>query len=1203
MNSPASILVVDDEQRWVDTLARVLMAAGHRVQAVRSGEEALAAIEAALPDILLLDVRMPGMGGFEVMRRLGLQKKMHGVPILLLSGFAEVEERMEGLKLGAVDSITKPFHAGELLARVRMQVELARLRARHARHEAEMNAVNSKLQEEIARRRRIEEALESRLLALTLPGEPPAGLALSDLFAIEDIQRLQDKFADATGVASIITAPDGTPITAPSKFSRFCMAIRGTDLGRTNCHLSDAVLGVPCDSGPTIQPCLSGGLWDAGASIMVGGEHIANWLIGQVRNEAQGEEEMLKYAEKIGMDQKDFLALLAEVPVMSVERFTKTAELLFVFANELSTRAFQNVQQARFLSGLRESEASLRRREEDYRLLFEGMLEGFALHEILCDDSGKPVDYRFLSVNPAFERITGFRGAEIVGRTVREVVPEIEADWIERYGRVALTGEPIHFEKHSAALKKDFQITAYRPKDGQFAVLLEDITERKIAEARVIRLNQLHTALSLCNQAIVHSASAEELLPKICRDVVESGGMALAWIGFVDEAGLTPRVLYGRGRECLEGVTFPLDPREALARGPAATSIRENRPVWCRDFAKDPTTALWHEHGVRHGWNSAAALPLHQRGKAVGAFLVYSDKTNVLDEEVCSLLEKMADNISFALDGYASESERRRAEEALRESEERLRLVLQHISSIAVQRFDRKGIVHYWNEASEVLYGYTAEEAIGKSLVDLLFPPEAQASIRETLNAMYETRQPIPPGELVLRRKDGEALTVFCNHVIVNRPGHEPEIFCFDIDLTERKRAEKSLVELNRYLAEATARAEELAVKAEAAARAKSEFLALMSHELRTPLNGVLGFAELLSSTSLDEEQQDFIRTILDSGNHLLGVVNDILDFSSIEKGRMPIESERIRIPALLEAASSPIRKMALDKGIALHCVKAADVPNEIFGDERRIRQILLNLLGNAIKFTVEGSVVLGVTRSLKEGLTVLEFSVEDTGPGIPPETLAHLFVPFTQADSTASRPFAGTGLGLAISRRLAEAMGGTLNVVSLPGQGSTFTFCLPLDEGSPAPENVSPKMSDETPPGNPYDETPASGEAAPTGFQTVLVVEDDTSNRILMGKMLDYLGYRVEFASNGREALDGYDPSRISAILMDMQMPVLDGLEATRKIRQLKSGGRVPIIALTANVMPGDRERCLEAGMDDYLSKPVKLKDLSESLSRFLRV
>ena len=385
----------------------------------------------------------------------------------------------------------------------------------------------------------------------------------------------------------------------------------------------------------------------------------------------------------------------------------------------------------------------------------------------------------------------------------------------------------------------------------------------------------------------------------------------------------------------------------------------------------------------------------------------------------------------------------------------------------------------------------------------------------------------------------------------------------------------------------------EAVVRAEAAANAKAEFLSVMSHELRTPLHGVLGFAEILAATELDEKQVKYVGTIRQSGDHLLAVVNDILDYSSLEKGQLILSAEPFSVAGLMESCGRTIRKSATDKGLACCYEVAGNVPEQIVGDERRIRQILLNLLGNAVKFTPSGSVSLRVAAVSVEDRLALDFLVEDTGIGISPEALDALFKPFKQVDSTISRQFGGTGLGLVIANRLAEAMDGSISVGSTPKKGSAFTFRLPMETvPSPQTESVFP------PPGS---DQPSGGKPSPVAGALVLLVEDNATCSKLTGAMLEHLGYRVEYAINGFEALHAFQKGKFAAVLMDMQMPVMDGLVATQKIREIEAalGGRVPIIALTANVMPGDPERCLAAGMDDYLSKPFKTSELTAMLAQ----
>ena len=488
------------------------------------------------------------------------------------------------------------------------------------------------------------------------------------------------------------------------------------------------------------------------------------------------------------------------------------------------------------------------------------------------------------------------------------------------------------------------------------------------------------------------------------------------------------------------------------------------------------------------------------------------------------------------------------------------------------------------------ILGYAREELVLKTWAEMTHPDDLAADVEQfdrLLSGQIEQYRL----EKRFIRKDGALVwTTISVGCVRKADGTVDHVVCAMDDITERKRADEALQELNGHLITAITRAEALAVKAEASTRAKSEFLATMSHELRTPLNGVLGFAELLTYTPLNEKQTTYAQKIAESGNHLLAVVDDILDFSSIEKGTLRLNKASVAVAEFAERACLPIRKTAADKKLEFHCEVAADVPEQISGDARRICQILINLLGNAVKFTKQGLVALHVRTTSSLGRPTIEFSVEDTGIGIASEVLCLLFAPFTQADSTVSRPFQGSGLGLAISKRLAEAMDGTITVISNPGIGSTFTFHLPLDE-APTDFSVAAEQSSCDP--------ILTSPVAEGGI--VLVVEDDRSNRSLVGKMLLSLGYSAEFAADGAEAVAAFVPGKFFAILMDIQLPVMSGLTATTKIREMEPEGRVPIIALTANVMPRDRDHCRVAGMDEFLSKPFKRSELAAALDVFV--
>ena len=506
--------------------------------------------------------------------------------------------------------------------------------------------------------------------------------------------------------------------------------------------------------------------------------------------------------------------------------------------------------------------------------------------------------------------------------------------------------------------------------------------------------------------------------------------------------------------------------------------------------------------------------------------------------------------------------------EALHESETRLAGILD-IATEAVVSVDETFRIRLFNKGAQTTFGYELEEAIGQPL-QMLIPQRFHDSHREHAEGFVrsaETNREITQRNEVLGlRKDGTEFAIEASVSRLDQLG-DKTYTAMVRDITDRKQAEEDLLAAKE--------------QAEEANRSKSDFLASMSHEIRTPMNGVLGMVGVLLDSELSSEQRKHARTIRDSGEALLSLLNDILDLSKIEAGQVELEVLDFDLEGLLDSVDSLWGPRLQGKGLELSIQVAPDVAPVLSSDPTRIRQILFNLVGNAAKFTDQGKIAVDVSqRALKDGELELRFAVTDTGIGIEPDAQSRLFSKFTQADKSVTRRFGGTGLGLAICKQLAELLDGEIGVESAPGQGSSFWFTVRCVPGDAAIVDTEAWTGETI-----ADEAPESSRPL-----RILVAEDNHINQTVLLAMLGKAGHRIDIAGNGLEAISSVTRVAYDLLLMDVQMPEMDGMTATRRIRDLPGEtGRIPIIALTANAMKGDREKYLAAGMNDYVSKPIK--------------
>lgn len=1143
--------------------------------------------------------------------------------------------------------------------------------------------------------------MKKKPIPLTTVTDALNDINFGDLFNLDDFQHLQDLFSDACGVASIITHPDGTPITKPSNFCRLCSkVIRKTEKGLINCFKSDAIIGRESSKGPIIQTCLSGGLWDAGASITVGGKHIANWLIGQVKNEVVDEKQMLQYADEIGVNRDIFLEALAEVPIMSIEQFTKVSNMLFVFANELSEHAYNNLKLKAQIVEKENITKQLQASEERFNQLFDKAPLGYQSLDF---------DGNFIEVNQQWLDILGYSREEVVGTWFGDyLAPEYRDSFRERFPIFKTQGK-IHSEFVMVHKNGNRLFIAFDGKVGydlygefkQTHCILQDISERRLAEEKLAKAAlEWQTTFNAVNDAIwqldkeqriVHSNNKLEHIAKHyknespckhCWEILHGTNEPIPecpllrskvsfkresmdfriedkWYNIsvdpiIDENGqysgavhIASDITERKRSQLLEHALYE------IARVPETTKsldelyhavhqiIKSFMPAdnfyvalydeikniiyfpYFVDEVDKPPPALTLEKGltasvlktghsllfdadlqnekvksgemVMLGTQSACWLgaPLKIGERAIGVIVVqHYSNTKAYGEQEKQILDFVSDQIANTI-------ERKKAEEALIQSEFLLR-ESQKVARLGSYVWDVKIGLWKSSEILDEIFGIdTSYNRNFNGWLELIHP-DWRSSMNDYISVeVLESHQPFDKEYMIVRCIDKKERWVQgLGELEFDLNGNPTKLYGTILDITDRKQAELIILEkteeislqneelrqLNDELYKINRELIVAKEKAEESDKLKSTFLANISHEIRTPMNGILGFAELLKNPNLSgEKHHEFLGIIENSGIRMLNIINDLIDISKIESGQMKVVISKCNINEQIDYIYSffkleaEVKKLRLIFRIALPASKAI-----INTDTEKVYAILINLVKNAIKYTNQGTIEFGYEK--KDNF--LEFYVKDTGIGIPKGRIEAIFERFIQADIFDSKALQGAGLGLAITKSYVGMLGGKIWVESTLGEGSTFFFTIPYIV-EPDDQNKANSVGLN------------SGKENQISKLKILIVEDDLPSDLLLTLIFEKFKFEILHAKTGLDAINiCYNIPDINLILMDIRLPEINGFEATRQIRKFNK--KVIIIAQTAFALAGDRDLAIKSGCNDYIAKPINTDKLMELLNKY---
>jgi PAS domain S-box-containing protein len=783
--------------------------------------------------------------------------------------------------------------------------------------------------------------------------------------------------------------------------------------------------------------------------------------------------------------------------------------------------------------------------DEVHKLLFENAMDGIALHTLTAD--GLPD--RFSHVNDVLCCMLGYTKEELCQLRPMDIQQDDGPNVIlEERGKMLS-------EKHNLFQKllvtKDGKVVPVEIHATLFdfhgkpivLAIIRDITERKKMEDA---LRESKDYLDKIINSIGDPIFVKDRLHRYV--LINNAHCSVAGLAREEIIGMTSHDVFPKDQA---DIFFEKD-EEVFETG--RENVNEER--------------VTNAQGIVHTVITRKTLHTDKAGNKflVGIARDITDRKRIEDE-----LRQAQDDLEKRVQERTAELEK--ANIALRNSKDYLSKIINSIGDPIFVK-DRQHRCVLVNDAACKLFGCSCEDIVGKTAYEL-FPTKGMADISWEMDEEVFLTGVENVNEETNTYAPGETRTVLVKKTLYTDNAGNKFLVGVTRDITDRKLAENELKEAKEA--------------AEAAVRSKSEFLANMSHEIRTPLNAVVGLTGLLLSADLTPEQRDYVETVRSSGNSLLSVINDILDFSKIEGGKMELENQPFDLRGCIEVALDLVEANAAEKGLTLRYSLGDRVPATIMGDVTRLRQVLANLLSNAVKFTDRGTVEISVTgQTVADDQFEVHFAIIDTGIGIPEDKLGRLFQSFSQIDSSTTRKYGGTGLGLAISKRLVEMMGGRIWVESRLGKGSTFHFTIMAKAATAKQAHSAAATASQ--------EQRMCSKLDRSRPLRILLAEDNAVNQKVALQMLKRLGHNADVAANGLEVLQALERQQYDVVLMDVQMPEMDGIDAARKIRERWPKGP-RIVAITAYALEGDRERCIKAGMDDYLSKPIQIEELRSVL------